>query len=245
MNRTFIIIALFWHFLATSYAFAEEPENGIDGYHELVDSWMNDEISSEALIEGIGVFEDTLMAEDDAWENLYWLSRIALIRGQIYYETADKKASLAELEMSHRLIEESIAMHEHSDSWRIMSEASSLIMIQRGLPYIILNFRKGQKQAAKSLELDPDNARSHLIVAQFLTHAPRIAGGNMKKGLKILQVQASRGDLIDEDKFLLLLTLSEALDKNKQTDRARSIYQESLEIYPDYRKGPTVVINLE
>jgi tetratricopeptide (TPR) repeat protein len=245
MNRTFIIISLFWYFLATSYGFAEEPEKGIDGYHELLDSWLNDEISSEALVEGISAFEDTLIAENETWEKLYWLSRMALIRGQIYYEAGNNEASLVELEKSHRLIEDSIAIQEHSDSWRIRSEASSLIMVQRGLLYIILNFKKAQKQAAKSLELDPDNARSHLIVAQFLTNAPGIAGGDMRKGLEILEEQASRDDLIDEDKFLLLLTLSEALDKNKQTDRSRFIYQQSLEIYPDYRKGPTVIIDLE
>ena len=83
--------------LATSYIFTEEPENGSDVYHELVDSWLNEEIDSAELIRGINDFESTLAAINDTWEKLYWLSRTALIRGQIHYENKDKEASLAEL----------------------------------------------------------------------------------------------------------------------------------------------------
>ena len=59
----------------------------------------------------------------------------------------------------------------------------------------------------------------------------------MKKGIELLQDQVSRNDLIDEDKFLLLLTLSEALQKNKQTEEAEITYQEALGIYRNTEKG--------
>ncbi|MBT3274295.1 MAG: hypothetical protein HN368_14150 [Spirochaetales bacterium] len=245
MTGKIIFAALSLMLLTTTHTFAKEPAEGAEEFHELVDSWINDEINSETLIGGINLLEGAIIAEGDTWVNLYWRARIALIRGQIYYENKDKEASLAELKESHLLIRKSISIQEHSDSWRVMSESSSLIMVQRGVAYIILNFMKAQNQAKKSIELDPENARAHLVVAQFLTNAPRIAGGNRKKGIRILQDQLSRSDLIDEDRFLLFLTLSEALERNKQSDEALVAYQEALNIFPGYRLAPTVVVDLE
>ena len=243
MNWKTMVVLLSLQSIAIPHIYAAEPGTVAEGYHGLVDSWINGEIESEALMDEIGILEDTLARAGSTWDNLYWLARIALIRGQIHYERGDKEASLLELDKSHVLIRESISVQDHSDSWRIMSEASSLIMVQKGFAFIILNFSKSRKQAERSLELDPRNARAHLIIAQFLTNAPRIAGGNLKKGIAVLRDQASRNDLISEDEFLLLLTLSEALQKSKQTDEAASARQEALGIFPGYRKGPTVVID--
>lgn len=242
MKRKTLIIVLSFLSLAVLHIHAEVPGEVADEYHRLVDSWSNGETDSGVLMEEIGVLEDALIAGGSTWESLYWLARIAFIRGKIHFESGDKEASLAELDRSHQLIRESIGIHDNSDSWRIMSEASSLIMMQRGIAYIILNYAKSWKQAERSLELDPHNARAHLIVAQFLTNAPRIAGGDMKKGIALLRDQSSRSDLIDEDRFLLLLALSEALERDKQIDEAARVRKEALKVFPGYRKGPTVVV---
>jgi hypothetical protein len=239
MIKKMIIILLI---VIAPQLYAAEPGNLSGEYHELIDSWLNDEIESDHVSSEINLLEAELLKKSETWENLYWLARISLIQGQIHYENKEKELSLEALDRSQKFLNQSLAIHEHSDSWRIMSEVSSLIMIQKGFIYIIFNFSKSQDQAKASLELDPNNTRASLTIAQFLINAPGIAGGNLKKGIKLLEEQSLRKDLIDEDQFFIFLTLSEALAKKKRNEEAAVARQKALDIYPNYKKGQTVTI---
>jgi tetratricopeptide (TPR) repeat protein len=231
--------------LIVSIAAAEEPGVFSENFHGPLDSWINGEIGSDELLVEMNRLDGLLERDVDSWENLYWRSRAALVRGEIFYEREDSELSIAELEKSQKFAQDSIGIHDNSDSWRIMSEGSSLIMIQKDIGYIILNFAKGQEQAKKSLELDPRNARASLVVAQFLCNAPWIAGGNMKEGIKILKDSSERRDLIDEDRFYILLTLSEVLQKDKQIDNATITCEEALNIFPGNQNGQNLLLNLK
>jgi len=241
IKKTMILLLI----VTISSLYAVEPGDLSEQFHELVDSWLNNEIDSANLKINIGHLEAKLLSEKESWENLYWLARISLIRGQIYYENDEEDLSVAELERSQELMGKSIAIHEHSDSWRIMSEASSLIMIQKGFGYIILNVSRSQDQAEASLKLDPNNARASLIIAQFLTNAPFIAGGSVKKGIVLLEELSLRDHMIDEDEFFIWLTLSEALTKRKRHNEAEAAHQKAFSIYPNYKNGQTVRIDGE
>ena len=135
------------------------------------------------------------------WESEYVKSRISLIKGQIYFEQEEKRSSIRELEKSLNFAEESINRIERSETLRTMAEANSLLMLQKGFIYIIANFKRPQNQAERALELDPDNSRAALVIAQFLCNAPAIAGGNLNEGIALLKSQADRDDLKKEDKF--------------------------------------------
>jgi len=245
MNRKVIFIILSQMVLIVSVAAVELPEDFSVRFHEPVDLWINGEINSEALFDEMNRLDSILNEDADSWENLYWRSRTAMMRGQIYFDREDSEASIAEIEKSQRLAKASITIHDNSDSWRIMAEGSSLIMIQKDFAYIIMNFSKSQDEAKKSLELDPGNARASLVIAQFLCNAPWIAGGDMKKGIKILEDNSRRTDLIAEDKFHILLILSEVLQKDKQIEKSIIACTAALEIFPGNQKAQKFLSELK
>jgi len=223
---------------------AEEPAGFSGAFHAPLDAWINGEIDSDALIDEMSGLEAILEREDESWENLYWRSRITLVRGRIHYEREDEQSSLIELKRTQELAQKSIDVQDNSESWRVMSEASSLIMLQRGIGYIILNSSKGQNQYRRSLELDPDNARASLLHAQFLCNAPGIFGGDLEQGIEVLRDLSIRTDLIDEDRFYISLALSEALQENQQIDEAIVACRKAISVYPGNQEGQSLLVDL-
>jgi tetratricopeptide (TPR) repeat protein len=230
---------------AVSTVTALDPVDFPDAFQEPFDRWMNGELATESLLQEMIRLYDVLADQPQSWENLYWQTRTAYVRGRIHYERGEKELSIAELERSERLAEASIRLRDNSDSWRMLAEATSLMMAQRGFGFTILNFTKGQDRARRALELDPGNARALHIVALFLCNAPALAGGNTEEGLEILQTQARRTDLTDEDRFMILLTLGEILHREGRTDDALAVCRQALEIFPGNRRGQDFLQTLE
>ena len=142
------------------------------------------------------------------------------------------ESSLNELEACQELITKSLSYGDFSDGWRVMSEAGSYIMLQKGLGYIIANSKDVEKQAEKSVELESDNARALLIVAQGLINAPAIFGGNKKKGMAMMETLNLRRDIIDEDQYFIQMALSDVYKSNKRVADAIQIYNQLLNQYP-------------
>ncbi len=243
--KKYIFVILVQLFLISTLITAKEPEIFSGRFHQSLDIWINGQTDTESFFEEINNLDEILEQEVSGWENLYWQARLSLLRGQIYYEWDDKKQSIRELKTCRELAEEAISIQENSDSWRIMSEASSLIMLQKGMGYIILNFSKSRDQAEQAIELDPQNARASLVFAQFLSNAPSIAGGNIDEGIEMLQNLSYRSDLINEDRFFILLTLSKVLQKDKQIDAAINACREALIIFPGNLKGQNLLRSLQ
>lgn len=244
MRKRTLLIVLSQLLLTVPLLIAEEPAGFSGVFQEALDAWINGEIDSELLFDEMSGLEAILEREDESWENLYWRSRIAIVRGRIHYEREDEQSSLIELKRTQELAQESIDVQDNSDSWRIMSEASSLIMLQRGIGYTILNFSKGQHQYRRSLELDPDNARASLLHAQFLCNAPGLFGGNPEEGIKVLRDLSIRADLIKEDRFSILLALSEALEENQQIDEAIVACRKAIAVFPGNQDGQSLLVDL-
>jgi len=232
MKTKIILITILQLLLFVSFTGAAEPADFSDRFHEPYDTWMNGEMDFDELFQEMNVFESIIEDSSQGWEQKYWLAKVALVRGMIYYEKENEDASIDELEKSHDLAQESIDIKANSDSYRIMAEGSSLIMLQKGLAYIILNFKKGQKQAKEALELDPDNARASLVIAQFLCNAPGIAGGSKKKGIALLETIKAQSNLINEDRFHILMTLSDVLMQKKRYPEAINVCLDALNIFP-------------
>lgn len=214
-------------------------------FQSVVDGWANGDMDSESLVDIIPSWEGRVNLSLPRWEQLYWQARFALLRGQVYFEQENKRKSISELEICLSLAEESATIEAFSDSWRIMSEASSLLMLQKGMFYIIANFSTGQDQAKTALSIDPENARASLVIAQFLCNAPSIAGGDMDDGIQILSKLSIRTDLIDEDLFYVLLTLSQSQYKNKQVDDALVSCRRAMEIFPGNETARQLLLELQ
>jgi len=214
------------------FLYAENLEEFQQDLQFSMESWLTNDISSNDMFSRLNELEVNLEQKSSDWESVYWKSRLSLIKGQILYEQGKKRASIRELQKCLSLAEESNQENERSDTWRTMSEANSLLMIQKGILYIIANFSLPQDQANRALELDPDNARASLVTAQFLSNAPAIAGGNLEEGLALLKRLYERDDLSGEDRFAVLQSLSEIYIDNDRMRDARIYCRLALNLYP-------------
>ena len=245
MNKKSKTIMLSLILIINSLIFAQEAMDYTDFLQNPFDLWLNNEMSSEYLIEKMDALEVSLDKESPNWKTKYWQAKAALIKGQILFETGQKKLSLSELERSQSLSMESIAKKDNSDSWRLMADAGSYIMLQKGMFYIMGNSSKVQDQAEMALELDPLNARASLIIAQYLTNAPKIAGGNITEGIEIFENLTKRYDLIDEDSFYIFMGLSEAMKKNDQIDESIRACRMALSYFPENEYGKDHLASLQ
>ena len=201
-------------------------------YVQFVNLWINEEDSYEVTLQKVADIDRTLDQLPDSLDKFYWKSRTALLRGQIWFFQEEKKKSIRELEKSQELAKISLDFENYSEGWRLISDAGSFIMLQKGLGYIISHSSDVQKQAEKALELDSTNARAALIVAQGLMNAPKLFGGNKEKGIEMLMNLSRRNNLSNEDRYFILSALGDAFVAIERTDDAIRNYRMMLSLYP-------------
>lgn len=194
--------------------------------------WMNNEINHNEILDNMIGYDSALAEIESSWWSLYWQAQVALIQGQIYYELGEKRNSLRQLDRCLELAGESINIRDQSDSWRIMSEASSMIMLQKGMLYIIANFTNAQDQANRALEIDASNARASLVIGQFLCSAPPVAGGNFLKGMVLMDSLLQRDNLTELDRFIVFKSQSGIYIDKKMWVEAERTCRQALAIYP-------------
>ncbi len=211
---------------------AEEPPRGGERFHGLFNAWIGGELSAEELIEELHVMESALEENASSWANCYWRSRVSLAKGQVLFENGEKELSIMELQRSEQLAWMSIDIKNNSDSWRLLADAGSYMMLQKGMGYKIRNSSKVKAHAKMAMELDPENARASLVVAQYLMNAPRFVGGNRREGIELLQSLSLRTDLNREDGFYVLMALSKALQKDGQYNDAIRACRKALNSFP-------------
>ncbi len=241
MKKVLIIILMF----LSIFLYAGDLESIQQELQQNFDLWLNNDISSNQMFTKLSELEVSLENETVGWKSEYLKSRISLIKGQIYFEHGEKKSSIRELKKSLGFAEESKNLNEVSDTLRTMAEANSLLMLQKGFIYIIANFKRPQNQAKRALELDPDNSRAALVIAQFLCNAPAIAGGNLDEGIALLKSQADRDDLRREDKFALLQSLSEIYLDNDELRDALYYCNLALNLYPGNTRCHELILEIE
>jgi hypothetical protein len=225
------LLSLLMAFLSLS-AFSLSADEAEREYLHLMERWIRGEENDTLILNGFSNLENKLDNLVPSNNRFYWKSRVLLITGQIHFYEGREDDSLETLEKSREWAFRSIESGGGSDSWRILSEAGSYIMIQKGVGYIIANSADIQEQAERSLELDGANARAGLIVAQGLVNAPALFGGNKKKGIADLEALNRRSGLSMEDRFFLSLALAENYENVRKKEEARSIYTRLAGQYP-------------
>ncbi|MBI9097922.1 MAG: hypothetical protein JEY91_05570 [Spirochaetaceae bacterium] len=228
-KRQLIILSLI---SCLSLLYSNDIQKISQDYVQIVNLWINAEDSYGITLQKVADIDRTLDQLPDSLDKFYWKSRTALLRGQIWFFQEEKKKSIRELEKSQELAKISLDYENYSEGWRLISDAGSFIMLQKGVGYIISHSSDVQKQAEKALELDSTNARAALIVAQGLMNAPRLFGGNKEKGIEML-IDLSRSDnLSDEDRYFILSALGDAFVAIGRTDDAIRNYRMMLSLYP-------------
>lgn len=217
----------------------------VEKYDRTYGYWISGDWGSARTINGFQSLETMLDELGNDGDVLYWKARISLAIGTLYFEDNRKRESISALENSRDYALEVLEGEESSDAWRVLSDAGSFIMLQKGLGYIIANSSRIREEADKALVLNPDNARASLIVAQGLVNAPPIFGGDEEKGLQLLEALAEREDLGEEDRYFIIMALGDAYETAGKEDKAKETFQRVLRAHPGNRWAQTRVQSLQ
>lgn len=207
-----------------------------EAYTSVESRWLSQKVTGEAAITEIDLLESELNNTNTDEIYYYQKALLNLLKGQIYFDLENRDKSLYYLEKAQKHAQSSLDIKETSDSWRILADAGSYIMLQKGLTYIISHSKDVADQAEKALKLDSFNARASLIDAQGLLNAPRFFGGNKKKGLSILTDLSDRENISQTELFYVLTALTDHHEKEEEWEQALSYCSKALMIFPENRK---------
>lgn len=209
-----------------------------------VDKWFNNELSHNQFIEILNNYEEGL-DNDNSYSYYHTKSIIKLYKGQVYYEKKDSISSINELEKSFKSATYAKEIRETSDSWSVMAYAGSLIMIQKGVAYIISNSGKVNDHAKNSLSLDKNNIRGAIVFAQGLINAPMIFGGNKKEGIRVLENLLKKREISKEYSYIIYMIMAELYQKQNKIDKSLENCRYALIVYPNNRNALKLIRELE
>lgn len=211
---------------------AESYIENANYYNIQLESFLNNTTASPIIAENLNTLSSETSEASD-FKNLYLHSKIMLLRGIIIAQTGNVNESVLTLLTAQSAAEKALELKTDADCYRILGEAGSAIMLQKGVPYIITHGGKVEKYIDKAIELDPQNIRAGVLKAQSLINKPFIFGGNVKKGINLLSELEATGSSIKADRFFVLYNLSIGLQKHKKYNEAIKTCIEALTLYPD------------
>lgn len=235
---------IFFLVLLPLYLIYTQEKTVLENLPNSVDKWFNNELTHNQFIEVLNRYETGLDIED-SYDYYHTKSIINLYKGQAYYEKKDSNSSIFELEKSLNSAKNAIKIKETSDSWSVMAYAGSLIMIQKGITYIISNSGKVNDDAKKSLSLDKNNIRGAIVFAQGLINAPLIFGGNKKEGIRVLENLLKKREINKEFSYTIYMILAELYQKQNKINKALKNCRYAVLIYPDNINALKLINELE
>lgn len=196
----------------------------------IIDSWLDYDISNKEFVKQIRNMEINNDKNSDI--HYYQKALLDLYRGQAYFYEKESDKSVKLLEKAIVNAEKAISIDEKSDYWRVIADCQSFIMLQKGMSYIIKNSKFVSQNAEKALKIDIKNSKASLILAQGLVNAPSLFGGDIKRGIRILEDLSNLNGTSREEKFNILRSLSMAYEKKKEIEKAIKVSRDALNIYP-------------
>ena len=161
----------------------------------------------------------------------YRIAQALIFRAQFHQQRQRPKDAENDLDQAEKMV---LAGGEPSDAWglQVLADIRSRLMGFRGLGYIIANSGSINDLALKSLQLDPSNVVSAIIVAYGKIKAPGLFGGNPELGIQMLTNVIARPDIQPTYRFYALLGVAEGWKKqNDPAQRQRTLESARL-IYP-------------
>lgn len=198
-------------------------------FEDKIDLWMNGEITPSQFLSELDSIERDVDTKGDPDIN-YQNSILNLYRGAVYYNIEDKKNSIIYLEEAMTLAQKDVTFRNTPDAYRILSEAGSYLMIQKGFRYIIKNSKEINEYAETALKFDPQNSKAEAIIANGLINAPKIFGGDLDRGVTIIERLLVNKDITNEQRYNMLISLAKALEKKDYALEAEKIYPNNQKI---------------
>ena len=203
------------------------------------DLWLNREVSNEQMLDLINSEEKTIIQSDKNYN--YKISLIELSKGKVYLSINNKKLALMHLENATNYAKKANLNNETSENYRVISESGTYIMLLKGVYYIIKNSKEINDYALKAIEMDSNNLRAKIIVAAGLINAPKIFGGDIYKGISILE-SLSTEKSEKEVQFNRVIVLVNGYITLKDEPKAKEYLIQALKIYPNNKEANELLL---
>lgn len=204
-------LILFGLLLLSIHIYSENLDNDIE-------LWVNNQITISDLIERLQSAKKSTEQQ--------------ILLGKFLYIAGDSDRSLAILEPLYRELQKRLNLEESAELYSNTSEVGTYIMIQKGVRFIISNSSKVNTYAEQALEMNPNLIKAEIIILNGLINAPKLFGGDKKKGVSGLKNILKRGDITNLEKYE---TLSALITSTKDKKEIESYVNEIKKIYPGFQ----------
>lgn len=163
----------------------------------------------------------------------YWEARAVLALGIHLNQIGEGRRAATALTEGFELINKALGRGNFSEGLRVRADLYSQMMLSRGMLYMMRNGRAARDAAMEARRLDPKNVRALITVAGFYLNAPGVAGGDIQRGIEVLERALSLDPEDRNNRFLILVWLAEAHRSLDDQEPAREYLTRALQIYPE------------
>jgi len=162
----------------------------------------------------------------------YWTARTHLLAATWYNWRNESRSAQRELSVVFERIGDALADGDFSDGFRVRADAHSQMAMARGFVYMIRNGEDAKNDTLQALALDPDNIHANITGAGYFLNAPPFAGGNVPRGLSLLEHALTLEPESEWDSFLVFIWLAQGYAKQEQTVQALRYWEQASAIFP-------------
>lgn len=167
-------------------------------------------------------------------DDLYALTLVRIARNNIFKDSMQKSAVLAELvKLDTQWEQYAEGKTLTDDEYRAWATVKNQQLRLRDL----LSFRTVLRQSGlvreylqKAIKMNEKNVQAYVVLGQWSLYAPRIAGGGSDKAVKLLEKGASVS-ATDYDRYSANVWLSQAYFKEKETAKYNAAISAAARVY--------------
>jgi tetratricopeptide (TPR) repeat protein len=187
-----------------------------------------EEVRSAALaaLDSIANLPDQASRYVHEAQRLFLLGFDALGRGDTGQGESYLEASIAAARAS-------LQVEETSEGYRVLADGHNQLLKTRGRAYKVLNFRAARSMVDQAVALDGDNPLAHVTAAGYYLSAPRIAGGDVLRGLEHVEAAARLNADNRYVSFMVAVWTAWGEAETGNPESARRALARAEAIYPD------------
>ncbi|NLW47637.1 MAG: hypothetical protein GXY86_09915 [Firmicutes bacterium] len=219
-----------------AYAQSEQDmsdlEQGKTLYFKGRNMYYNAENTIDQIRATLGLSKESFAKLAESDQKYYWLSQVDFTLGEISEVAGNKKEAAQEFSQSNRLAQKAIDYNDQfSDAYRLLADTYMRLLNYNGPLYTMSHGPEALRMAKKAFKIDNHNYTALTSEGMYYISAPKVGGGNIKKGIATLEKALASKDSFD--RFIAHIWLGTAYLKEKNKTKALKHIQLAREIYPN------------
>lgn len=171
---------------------------------------------------------------EDNDQKFFWQGQVQFLLGEIYEVLEDKRQAAQAFNQSGKLAEKALkANPRFSEGYRLLSDTYMRLMAYNGSLYATTKGPEAQKLLYKAIKLDKSNYTAYNSLGIYLINAPKIGGGDINKGINMLNKALDSDN--EYDNFISYVWLSTGYQKKGNMNKALKNIEKAEDIYPNSR----------